>query len=372
MAERVAHFLWSLDRGGAERQAATLLRRIDRARYEPHLILVGDRDDFGVSREVPTRVLSANGRFDPACFPRLVAALREIRPAVVHSWMGAFNLYARLAAPLAGVRRVVGSVRAMNIPRVDVLREAMTRPLVDAIIVNSVGTRDELVRRAGVAPSKIEVIENGLDPQHFTPLAPDDRVLARRALGFEGRRALVVPARICAQKNQLGILDAFEAMRATGALPGDAKVFFYGRVDEQGYTAEVRARATSPALRDHVELRDPVADLERVLPAADALLLPSVFEGLPNVVIEALACGTPAIVTPAANVDVLVVDGRDGLVAADPTPAAIADALSRFFALDATALAGLSRRARENASSRFSIERMVSATTAVYDRVLSA
>lgn len=371
MAARVVHFIYSLERGGAEGQAVALLRGLDRSRYEPHLISVRAVDAFGVTREVPSRSISPAGHFDARSFVRLVEALREVRPAIVHSWMGSMNWYARLAAPLAGSPRVVGSVRAMNLPRADVLREAASAPLVDAIVVNSVGTRDELVRRAGVAASKIAVIENGLDPARFAPLDVAARATARRRLGFDGRRAVVVPARICAQKNQLSIVDALAALRRDRALPDDARVYIYGRADSAATADALRARVAAHDLGAHVEVREPTPEVAEVLAAADATLLPSLFEGLPNAVIESLACGTPAVVTPAANVDVLVVDGRDGFVSADPSPASIADALRRLFALDEPHRAELGRRARAHACERFTIRRMVASTEALYDRVLS-
>lgn len=371
MVVRVVHFIYSLERGGAEGQAAALIRGLDRSRFEPHLIYVRDVDAFGVTREVPSRSISSGGHFDARSFKLLVEALREVRPTIVHSWMGSMNWYARLAAPLAGSPRVVGSVRAMNLSRADVLREAASRPLVDAIVVNSAGTRDELVRRAGVTASKIEVIENGLDPERFTPLNAAARTAARRWLGFEGHRAVVVPARICAQKNQLSIVEALATLRRDGALPENARVYLYGRADSAADSEALRGRLAACDLGTHVEVRDATSQVETVLAAADATLLPSLFEGLPNAVIESLACGTPAVVTPAANVDVLVVDGRDGFIAADPSPASIADALRRLFAINEDRRIELGRRARSLAVARFSIARMVRSTEALYERLLS-
>ena len=138
----------------------------------------------------------------------------------------------------------------------------------------------------------------------------------------------------------------------------------------RSYAAAVRAELARAGLAERVSLRDVTPDAPTVLAAADAVLCPSVFEGLPNVVIEGLACGTPALVTPAANVDALVVEGRDGVVCADPSPTAVADGLGRLLAPDADTVARMRAAARSHAAARFTVERMAAETLAVYERVL--
>lgn len=364
------HFIWSLARGGAERQLVELVRASVRAGYDPALILARGDDDFGLTREVPTVVVSDSEHIDARWLGRFVVALRRLRPALVHSWMGSLNWYARLAAPLAGRPKVIGSVRAMQLPTADIVREALSHPLASAVIVNSAGTREELVRRAGLPAEKLFVVENGLDATRFAPLDEPARTAAREALGFAGARVWVMLARVCPQKNQLGVVRALAALSARGALPADVRLALYGRTDDAAYAAAVRDEVARAGLGDRVTLRAATDDAATVLAAADAVLSPSVFEGLPNAVIEGLACGTPALVTPAANVDVLVVDGRDGVVCADPSPVAIAEGLGRLLARDDDAVARMRSASRGHAAARFTVERMAAATMAVYDRVL--
>lgn len=366
---RVLYFIWSLERGGAERQLVELVRGLDPARYAGDVVVARGPGGFASLLPRPPHSLGADGGFTARSFARLVRHIRTVRPDVVHTYMGSMNFYGRVAARLAGVRRVVGSVRCTELERADVAREALSRSLVDAVVVNSVGIRDELVRRARLDPARIDVIENGVDLARFRPLPPAERAAARAALGLRGR-ALVLPGRVCPQKNQLTLVRALASLRRAGALPADVRVVLAGRDGDASYGDAARALGREAGLDGVVDWRGEVGDVAPLLAAADAVLLPSRFEGLPNVVLEAMASGTPAVVSPAANLDALIHDGREGLVAHGSDEGATALALRRLLALDGDALAEMGRAGRVEAEARFPSERMVARTMDVYDRLL--
>jgi glycosyltransferase involved in cell wall biosynthesis len=247
----------------------------------------------------------------------------------------------------------------------------MTHKMADAIIVNSVGIRDELARRVGVARDRIDVIENGVDLERFVPLDGEARERERRTWDLDGRCALVVPGRVCPQKNQRAVIRALADMLRQNTLPADAKIVFAGRGSPPVYADALRTYASFVGLGDHVEFIGVVRPIERLVAAADGVLLPSRYEGLPNAVIESMACATPAIVSPRANADGLVEDGREGFVCAGTSPKDIADALARFFALGPAQRRAMGRKGREHAERRFAVSRMIAHTTSVYERVLA-
>jgi glycosyltransferase involved in cell wall biosynthesis len=88
-------------------------------------------------------------------------------------------------------------------------------------------------------------------------------------------------------------------------------------------------------------------------------------------VIEAMACGVPALVTPEANADGLVTDGVEGLVAASPAADDVARALERALSLDASEREAMGRRGLVHAARRFTRAQMVARTAAVYERLLA-
>ncbi len=372
MARRkVLFFISSLEQGGAERQMVELMRGLDPARFETHLALCHATDHLGY--ELPCgrpRSIEATFGPTPGSFSRLVRVVRDVRPDVIHSYMGYENLFARLAARYTGIGKVVGSVRCTRMPRRDVFYEWATQGMIDALICNSVGIRDELVARAHVPASRIDVIENGVDQARFKPLSPDERARVRAEWRLDGRVALVVPGRVSEQKNQIAIVKALKAMKRAGALPPDLAVIFAGRGSPPLYGEYVRRFADLAALGDSLRFAGIVKPIEQLVGAADGVLLPSHYEGLPNAVIEAMSCATAPIVSPAANTDALVDDGVTGLVCGGTDEASVRAAIERFVALSPADREAMGRRAYETARARFAVSRMVARTVEVYARVL--
>lgn len=124
------------------------------------------------------------------------------------------------------------------------------------------------------------------------------------------------------------------------------------------------------ALGDALRLVGIVKPIEKLVAAADGVLLPSHYEGLPNAVIESMSCATAPIVSPAANTDALVDDGVTGLVCEGTDPESIERAIRRFVALSPEARALMGQRGYEAARERFAVRRMVARTVEVYARVL--
>lgn len=372
MAEpvRVAYFINSLEQGGAERQLVELIRALDPTRFEPHLIVCKDQDQIGLElRHGSVTSLDAPLFPTPISAAQLSAALMRIRPHILHTYMGWENIVGRLAARASGVPRVVGSVRSTRLPRTQIVAESLTRGAVDAIIVNSVGIRDELVSRARLDAATINVVENGVDLVRFRPADPQRRGELRRRFDVEGRRLIVVPGRVSAEKNQLSILRAMAAMRRRGTLGPEVLLVLAGRSSLITYGNLVRASIAVAGLREQVRALGVVRNIEDLLAAADAVLLPSHFEGLPNAVIEAMACGVPAIVSPAANNDALIRDGVEGVVTGGTGPEAICASLERFLALDEAARRAMGEAGVVHARRRFSVQRMAASTVAVYERL---
>ena len=369
---RLTFFINSLEQGGAERQMAELMCRLDPSEFAPSLVVCIDRDQLGYRLPVDrVRCLAAPMFPSIVSVRKLAGIFDDLGTEIVHTYMGWENVFGRVAARLARVRAVVSSVRCTQLPSKHVLGERLTHGMADAIIVNSVGIRDELARRAGIAPDRLDVIENGVDLERFAPLVPDARERERRMWGMQGRCALVVPGRICAQKNQRSVLRALSRLKRRDALPRELRVLFAGRGSPPVYAEALRAYATAMGLDEHVEFLGVVKPIEQLVGAADAVLLPSEYEGLPNAVLESFACATPAIVSRAANADELVTDGVEGLVCDGIDADGIARAIERFLAQSAGAREAMGRAGRAHATRRFDVARMVERTTAVYRAALA-
>lgn len=364
---RVTVMINSLTQGGAERQALELIRGLDRERFTPSLLTCTAVDQLNYDLQgVELRRISS-----VVAVQELRAALNGLGTEILHTYMGLPNLVGRWVGHRAGVR-VVSSVRNTQLPRRYIWSDRWTHRWGDALIVNSVGIRDELVRRAKVPPHAIDVIENGVDVERFVPLSEDTIARERSMWGFDGRIVIVFPARLSRQKNHIGLFRAIARLKSSGRWPARALVVLAGRSSPPWVGPMVHGMAASLGLGPReVEFAGVVRAVETLVGISDATILPSHHEGLPNVVLESMACGVPVIVSPPANVDRLIRHTVEGLETASTEPEALADGLEQLFSMSERERREMGERGRSRAESHYSVARMIDRTMQVYERLMS-
>lgn len=188
-----------------------------------------------------------------------------------------------------------------------------------AVITVSGALKEELVR-LGISGSKITVLRNGVDLDFFRPL---ERALARSQLGW-GRRTVLCVGNLLRSKGQ------HIAIEALARLP-DTELVIVGDGPERR-ALESLARSLNVAARVRFTGALAQEDLVRYYAAADALVLPSEREGWPNVLLEALACGTPVVASRVGGAAEIVRAEEAGALVVERSAAAFADALQRLFA----------------------------------------
>lgn len=193
------------------------------------------------------------------------------------------------------------------------------------IVAVSNSLKEDAVR-LGIDPGRVRVIENGIDPDLFRAL---DRTEARRSLGLPEDGPLLVSVGTLSPRKGFHLV-----MEAMASLRPDLRFAIVGGAGAEGaMESELRALAARLGLEDRVIFAGPRgrAELASWYSAADLFVLASGHEGCPNVVLEALACGTPVVATPVGNVAELVT-ADVGIVAERQVPelaAAIGQALAR-------------------------------------------
>jgi glycosyltransferase involved in cell wall biosynthesis len=178
--------------------------------------------------------------------------------------------------------------------------------------------KDELVK-LNVAPDKIRVLRNGVDLAMFQPV---ERTAARGDLGLTGRTLLSVGHLIGRKGHDLVIAALPRLPETTLLIAGDGPE--RGNLESLGNKLGVRDRVRFLGRVDHDELRT-------VYGAADALVLASSREGWANVLLEAMACGTPVVASNVWGTPEIVAEPAAGVLMAERTPDALADAVDRLF-----------------------------------------
>jgi glycosyltransferase involved in cell wall biosynthesis len=365
-----------LHQGGAERQLLELMRRLP-ARFEATLC-VYDGTGIHYDRELPPgepRHVLGVKRMTPRALRALARVIEEEKPDILHSHRDRANLWTRLALAVHDVRVpvVVSSVRNRNIDPLNLLAEEHLVDRTDRILANSEGIRRELVDRLRLPADRIEVIPNFIDLGQFRPPSPDERAAARARweLG-PGELALLLPGRLSLQKHQAGLLVALWGLARERRLPAHVRVLLAGRNRDVLYSRLLRAMVSLFGLGHHVRFLGAVTEMVSLYHASDAVLMPSLYEGMPNAVVEAHACGLPAVVSRAANADGLVLDGTTGLEVPVADSAALAEALEKLWRLPPEDRAAMGARGRAHVTAKLDPDVVLQTIVGLYDRLLAA
>lgn len=286
----IAFLLPDLGGGGAQKVMLTLAAHLDSSRFAPHLLIVGGAatlplpDGISADRGNAARLVSG--------IPWFVRRLRRLQPAIVVSTLAYTNLALLAAAPLLPRRtRIV--VREANMPSATLaalpgwLRRLQPYkrlyPRAARIIVQTQAVADALTETVPAIRGSIRLLANQVD----TALLRAAATRPQRDVGTGLR--LVGAGRLTNQKGFDRLIEA------APHLPADSRVTIFGEGPDRTTLAD---RIAALGLDDRIQLAGYHADLAPHLAGADALIMPSRWEGLPNVALEALALGTPVVATP--------------------------------------------------------------------------
>lgn len=366
--------------GGLERQLTELATRLDRTRFEPHVLcLYGTKAGRSLhflaplqAVGIPVDVLDLG--WSPADKLRgwagIIRAAWRLRPDVLHALNYHSNLLTRLARPLLPPStRLLGAVRSEQTAK-QIRYHALSWRLCRAIVCNSPHIRRQLIERAGVPASRLHFIPNGVDLERFAG-GPSARPPAD---GFAdpqgGGRTFLQIGRISPAKAPTLLVEAVGRLRAAGSWPESARVVLLGESEAafDGYRQALDDRIAALGL-DTIVTRLPRTDQpEAFYRAADVVALPSTFEGMPNVALEALAAGRPVILSEAANAAGVIADGETGWVVRTGDVGHLAAALQAALALPDDDMARLREACRQR-SLDFSMVKMVESYQDLYGRL---
>lgn len=365
----------NLEYGGAQRQVVELANHVAPEAFDVHVCSLSEyvplgRDIADAGRRL--HVIRKRFKYDVSVVPRLARLLRGLRADVVHSFLFDADIAARLAGRLAGTPAIIGSERNTDyhLKRRQRITYRLTRGCVDRIIANSSAGRDFNRRLLGHAPQQYAVVHNGVNTDRFRP---GDRGAVRRRLGLHPDEPVFGTfASFKAQKNHPLLLAA--ARRVFERVPA-ARLMLVGDELYRGMHGSDEYRRAMDRLVDELGIRDRCLflgnrdDVADLYVACDLTVLPSLFEGTPNVVLESMACGVPVVVTDVSDNAYIVPDGRCGFVVPLGDDAALADRIGRLLE-DRPACEAMGRAAREWVTREFSGRRLAERTAAVYEAVL--
>ena len=282
-----------LDIGGAEKAFVRLARGLAFAGWNVRVICLRSPGPLAQELqdlEIPVEYLNCGGFLDVSAPFRLAASLRTRRPDIVLSFLHHANVASRIGCRLAGIPVHVSGIRVTDRRFSVVLTEYLTARWTTHCVAVSQQVASAHRRISRLPDSKISVIRNGVDWEHFAQQQPADR----RQFGFDDSDYVILSVgRLELQKDPETLLHAFRILQAQqSVLPRQIRLLFVG---DGRLRKLLQHRVRMSELEDVVQFAGWRPDAGSLIRMADVLVLASRWEGLPNVLLEAQAAGTPVI-----------------------------------------------------------------------------
>jgi glycosyltransferase involved in cell wall biosynthesis len=353
---RILHTEASLGWGGQEIRVLTEARGVIRAGHE---VLLAAPAEARIAQEaprfgVPVRALPI-GRKRPGGVVALRSLLGDFDVVNTHSSTDTW-LVALACATLSGAPPLVRTRHiSAPMPRNAATRWLYTRAT-DRIVTTGERLRTQVIDETGVDAARVVSIPTGIDLERFRP---GDQAAARSALGLPGDGPIVgIVATLRSWKGHRFLLDALAAMARK-----DVRLVVVGDGPQR---AALEQRAAQPDLVGRVTFAGNRDDVERWMQAFDLFCLPSYAnEGVPQALMQAMACGLAVLSTPVGSIDEIVTDGTSGVLVPPSDARALQAAIERLLG-DEAARRELGRQAQATARERFGESLMVERMLAVF------
>lgn len=371
-------YTYSEQRGGAERACTYLAHGLLERGHEVHLF--AHRFQRGISptgavrHEVPTNETFSSWKHTTFA-DNSKRLLEEDRFDVIHSFTRTYyqdilrlggGTHREYLDQMESERSVLGRLWSRVNPKeraqLKLERRGFREGAYRRIVAVSNRVKEEVVRHYGLPPEDIVVIHNGVDTDKFHPALREGRARVRKTFGLAETDLVYLFCGSGGKRKGLGY--AIESMAKLPAEPRPRLLV----VGESG--AGWLSQARRLKISDRVFMLGPRDNVGDFYGAADALVLPTLYDPFPNVCLEALATGIPIITTAVTGVAEIVTEGRDAFILEDGRdPEAIAERMRRL--ADPGVRASMSAAARETAE-RHSIHRTVEANLALYEEILKS
>ncbi len=302
---RITYIIPTLDYGGAERFFVDLIKNIDREKFEPSLILYKRGGDWLKELEdlgIEIIILHKNSLIDCKNFFSLIKSLKKIKPDIVHTQLGG-DVYGILAAKLAGVSKVLSTEVNTN------LHESKTYNLVkrfsllfsDKVVAVSRAVLSDARKRYALGQKKLELIYNGIRLERFK--------IKENHFNSRPKRFFVFGTigRLNEQKGHKILIEAFSKLKNK-----KTKLLIAGTGELE---KDLLKQIEDLGLEKRVKLVGQV-DSPKFLNSLDIFVLPSLWEGMGIVLVEAALSGLPIIASSVGGVKEVLSDKEAFLVEA--------------------------------------------------------
>ncbi|MDB2410052.1 glycosyltransferase [Pseudomonadales bacterium] len=312
--KKILLFISSLVSGGAQRQMVLLANELSRAGNEIALLVYHSNNQlaYQLDKRVEVIEIVKQHKVDLKFIYHLWRFLKQYKPQVLISYLFIPNMYARLIGRLAGVPRIITSERNVDLghSRSRVFLERLLSRFGHAVVVNANTIKATYGKELRMFSPIIHVIYNAVDLDYFkktevviNDVCPDI---------VDEEVVILLPARVEAQKNHRCLIEAINSLPASYLRY--LKVVFAGNIFDQVLYESLMKLIDDYQLTNNFKFIGPKKNMPELYSAVDIVVLPSLWEGFPNVVVEAMACESLVVASDVSDVPAIISDGKDGYI----------------------------------------------------------
>ncbi len=339
MPRTVVLFLSNFQSGGTEWFALRLARGLSRHNIKPIFLVVRPEGDLLplIDKNIEIVSLSGSGNSFPqllTTLPKIVRFLKKRKPDAFLGGLTLLNIIAAIAIKLSHVPTRFIVIEHMSLheqtfsfleklkKRIKLLFIKYTYESADTIIVVSQTAKDDLVHQAKIDPTRPIIINNPIIPDNFEELAaqPPSHPWLTGTKRPREMPVILGIGRLLPNKDFSNLLHAFAHLIKTK----DARLIIFGEGEDRAHLEKTIAELN---LLDHALLAGQIDNVFSALSAADLLVLPSRREAFGNVIVEALACGTPVVSTDSGGPREILEDGHYGALVPPSDSKLLAEAI---------------------------------------------
>lgn len=363
---KVLYFLNSTVRAGAEEHVLRLIEKLDRTKFEPLLVCPGelinllkeDLENMGI-------------KYYPVCLRRwrhikeirkFLYILKKEKPEIVHTHLFFATRFAAPLAKLAGIPVVVDTAHLREAWRKGIKRayfiDRFFYQFVDKIIAVSEAVKKYLIEDKNIAGKKIEIIRNGVDLEKFKPCKKKDN----------GQFNIGVVGRLEPQKGHIYLFKALKLLDSSESEREGLKVRLL-IVGEGSLREDLKKTVEELGISDKVEFLGYRTDIPEILKNLDFLVLPSLYEGLPLVALEAQAMAKPLILTDVDGSPEAVIPGETGILVPSGDVLVLKEAINLLIK-DRELILRMGEAGRKYVEENFALNKQVEKTEELYKRLV--
>ena len=372
MAFNILYVIQNDEFGGGERGFSQLIKGLNPKKFKIFVATTPEGRFYQEIREAGATVIDTPfGRLDIFKTTKLLKRIiKNENISIVHSQGARADFLARITGKWSNIPAMISTIQmpveGFNVSWIKkliyIVLDRTSERFVDKYIVPSQFLKDHLINKHGVDKNKISLIHNGVEISECSSETESSNIRKESGIGIDAPLIGAI-GRMVWQKGFVFMIEAIPIILNT--IPETMFLI----VGDGPMREELHVKSKKLGVKDKIIFTGFRSDIKEILSAIDLLIVPSILEGFPMIILEAMAMAKPIVATNIDGITEQITDGEDGVLVLPRNPEAIAEAIIKVYNnREFTAKIGLA--ARKKVENEFSVEKMITETEKVYMSLL--